>query len=85
MLIFLSDLRPQAVSTEEGESLAKEYNIHFFETSAKQDITVEKSFLTIARDVKNRLIADGSNGPNNGGHKLAPGNNTTQAKGGCCK
>ena len=44
----------QAISYEEGESLAKEYNIHFYETSAKQDINVEKSFITIATDVKNR-------------------------------
>ncbi len=72
------------VSFEEGESLAKEYNIHFFETSAKQDINVEKSFLTIATDVKNRLIADGgSNNGTAGGHRLnAP---TTQpSKKGCC-
>ena len=50
------------MSIEEGEALAKEYNIHFFETSAKQDINVEKSFLTIATDVKNRLVADGASG-----------------------
>jgi hypothetical protein len=39
--------------------LAKEYNINFFETSAKQDINVEKCFLTIATEVKDRLIVDG--------------------------
>jgi hypothetical protein len=73
------------VSVEEGEQLAKEYNIHFFETSAKQDTNVEKSFLTIATDVKNRLIADGGSGGTQGGHKLAPGNGTAPAKSGCCK
>ena len=35
----------QAVSTEEGQALAKEYGINFFEASAKQDINVEKAFL----------------------------------------
>jgi hypothetical protein len=35
----------QQISSEEGENLAKEYNIHFFETSAKQDLNVEKSFI----------------------------------------
>ena len=49
----------QAVHTEEGEALAREYNIHFFETSAKQDMHVEKAFITIATDVMGRLIADG--------------------------
>lgn len=79
----MADLR--VVSFEEGDSLAKEYNIHFFETSAKQDISVEKSFLTIATDVKDRLIADGGGtSPQTGGHKLAPGTPTPQ-KGGCCK
>ena len=70
---------------EEGESLAKEYNIHFFETSAKQDINVEKAFITIATDVKNRLIADGAvGGTASNTHKLtdAP---TKSASGGCCK
>ena len=59
------------VSFEEGENLAKEYNIHFFETSAKQDFNVEKAFITIATDVKERLIVDGvSGGPR--GKSLAP-------------
>jgi GTPase SAR1 family protein len=31
----------RAVSTEEGQALATEYHIRFFETSAKQDINVE--------------------------------------------
>lgn len=73
------------MSFEEGESLAKEYNIHFFETSAKQDINVEKSFITIATDVKNRLIADGGAGAGPAGaHKLAPGAAGEKKKGGCC-
>eukprot|EP01035_Chromulina_nebulosa_P019216 gene19216-25067_t len=74
----------RVVSFEEGESLAKEYNIHFFETSAKQDINVEKSFLTIATDVKNRLIADGgSNNGTTGGHRITPPSNQPGKKG-CC-
>ncbi|RYH32259.1 hypothetical protein EON65_01005 [archaeon] len=72
------------ISYEEGEGLAKEYNISFFETSAKQDLNVEKAFITIATDVKNRLISDGGNGGTTGGHKLAPGGGSTAAKKGCC-
>ena len=62
----------RAVSTEEGEALAKEYNIQFFETSAKQDINVERAFLLIASNVKDRLVNDGNTGFNQGqGRKLA--------------
>ncbi len=74
----------QVISTDEGNSLAKEYNINFFETSAKQDMNVEKAFITIATDVKNRLISDGNSGGTSGGHKLAPGGGSTAAKKGCC-
>eukprot|EP01041_Mallomonas_annulata_P008520 gene8520-17570_t len=75
----------RSVSYEEGESLAKEYNIHFFETSAKQDINVEKAFLTIATDVKNRLIVDGSGGSAaaaTGGHRLGAASKPQSS--GCC-
>jgi hypothetical protein len=77
----------QAVSYEEGEALAREYNIHFFETSAKQDLNVEKSFVTIATEVKERLMVDGGSGPApSSGHKLAPGAGAAaSSKGGCCK
>jgi len=74
----------RAISFEEGESLAKEYNIHFYETSAKQDLNVEKSFMTIATDVKNRLMADGGTGTNPNNVRLAP-QPGGPAKGGCCK
>lgn len=64
----------RVVGTDEGEALAKEYNIHFYETSAKQDKNVENSFMTIATDVKNRLLVDGDRGaPAAGGHRLAAG------------
>lgn len=39
------------VSTEEGQALANDFGIQFFETSAKNDINVEKAFVTIAREV----------------------------------
>jgi Ras-related protein Rab-8A len=74
----------RVISVEEGQALAKEYNIHFFETSAKSDINVEKAFITIATDVKNRLIADGGSQNPSGGHKLAPGGGSTAPKKGCC-
>jgi Ras family len=73
------------VSYEEGEALAKEYNIYFFETSAKQDMNVEKAFLKIATDVKDRLMVDGGSGAPSGGHKLVTGQNpASSSKSGCC-
>ena len=46
----------RAVETKEGEALAKEYGINFYEASAKQDINVEQAFLKIAQEVKERLM-----------------------------
>lgn len=80
------DMQDQrVVSYEEGENLAKEYSIHFFETSAKQDQNVEKAFITIATDVKDRLIMDGGSGNAAGGaHRLNAGNAPAKKSGGCC-
>lgn len=47
-------------------------------------MNVEKSFITIATEVKNRLIADGGAGNATGAHKLAPGGGSPGAKKGCC-
>ncbi|CBJ32986.1 Rab8A, RAB family GTPase [Ectocarpus siliculosus] len=72
------------VSREEGAQLAAEYGIQFFETSAKNDINVEKGFITIAREVKDRLMADG---PNPGSRAAGNVNLNAQAskkKTGCC-
>lgn len=70
------------VSKEEGENLAKEYGIQFFETSAKNDQNVETGFTTVAREVKDRLIADGGGGGNRGAIK--PDGKKVPKKGGCC-
>jgi len=37
------------VSKEEGEELAKHYNIPYLETSARNNICVEDSFITMAQ------------------------------------
>merc|ERR1712127_775766 len=77
------------VSTAEGQALADEYGIKFFETSAKSDINVDEAFLGIGREVKQRLVAE------NGPHGRAPqgtnvrvtGENakTGGKKAGCCQ
>jgi hypothetical protein len=40
------------VSYEEGLELAKHYEIPFLETSAKNSINVEQSFITMANEIK---------------------------------
>jgi len=56
-------LDEKVVSTEEGEKLAKEFNMPFWECSAKNNINVEESFIAIGRGVKDRLVAEGAGGP----------------------
>jgi hypothetical protein len=57
------------VSYGEGENLAKEFKIKFYETSAVEDICVEECFLNIANDVVRRVSGGGggnSAGPSSG-------------------
>jgi len=49
------DAEGRCVAFEEGEKLAKELNIEFFETSAKENINIEKVFMTAAKKVKEKL------------------------------
>mmetsp|Transcript_1640 Transcript_1640/g.2274 ORF Transcript_1640/g.2274 Transcript_1640/m.2274 type:complete len:153 (+) Transcript_1640:140-598(+) len=75
----------RVVSLSEGELLAKEYGIKFFETSAKQNLNVDAAFTTITKDVKDRLVSVGL--PNNvPGGKVQIGKANTEApkKKSCC-
>lgn len=45
------DMQDRAITREEGEKLAAEYGIPFFETSAKNNANVDQGFITIAHDV----------------------------------
>ncbi|KAG8943660.1 GTP-binding protein [Tulasnella sp. 424] len=44
------------VTREQGQELADELGIKFFETSAKYNVGVEEVFFTLARDIKTRLF-----------------------------
>ena len=55
--IDLEDKR--TVTREEGEELAKHYNIPYLETSAKNNICVEESFITMATQIKKSLLNKG--------------------------
>lgn len=49
----------RVVSCEEGESLAAEYGVPFYEVSAKDSTNVDTAFEEMSALVMNRLIADG--------------------------
>ena len=49
--------RERCVSTEEGEALAAQYAVSFFETSAKDNANVDECYAAIARETKDALIA----------------------------
>lgn len=43
------------VSYEEGLELAKHYEIPFLETSAKNSVNVESSFITMSKEIKRNI------------------------------
>lgn len=76
----------QVVSLEEGESVGREYGIKCFECSAKANIGVEDSFVSLAKDVKERLTVDVAGGGARGAatQKLTPGSKPAGGGGGGC-
>jgi len=75
-----ADMSNRTVSAEKGAALATEYGVKFFETSAKSNLNVGEAFMTITRDVKQRLTA-GPQTDNGGGVVLDGG--AGRASGGC--
>mmetsp|Transcript_45860 Transcript_45860/g.107617 ORF Transcript_45860/g.107617 Transcript_45860/m.107617 type:complete len:212 (+) Transcript_45860:204-839(+) len=49
-------LDKKVIETARGQALADEYGIAFYETSAKNNINVDKAFTDIAKDVMVRLM-----------------------------
>lgn len=76
----------QVVSYEEGAEMAQEFDLAFFEASAKQYINVEEVFTAIVTDVKNRLISEGNSGSERMNTvKLNPNSTSTAPQQrGCC-
>lgn len=65
------------ITKEQGEQLAKEYNVKFMETSAMNRTNVEKAFTEIATDIKNKMdqrevTAPVSGGGGGGGKTVTP-------------
>lgn len=74
-----SDLEKREVSNEQGRQLADEFNMIFFETSAKDDLNVKDTFdyitKKILKDYQNSRIKS----------KLTLDNPEVKSKKGCCK
>jgi Ras-related protein Rab-8A len=75
----------QAVTTKQGQDLADEFGIQFFETSAKNNMNIDEAFRSIAVDIQKRLtesehdrldVATGS--------KFRVDEQQEQSKDGCC-
>jgi hypothetical protein len=64
------------VSYEEGIELAKHYEIPFLETSAKNSINVENSFITMSKEIKKNIQnkANVTNTTDKKGIKFGQGN-----------
>ena len=71
------------VSSEEGEALAREYNVPFMETSAKDALNVDNLFEVMAEAMKQKNSMTGSSQNENGGMQIKKGQSLTQKKK-CC-
>jgi small GTP-binding protein len=55
------DRDDRKVTYEQGEELAKEYNMHFLETSAKTNYNINEAFVNITKEILNSDIKTMSN------------------------
>jgi small GTP-binding protein len=83
-----SDLESKrAVEKSRGQDLAKEYDILFFETSAKADINVQEAFTALVGAVCERMFADPNSKqkkPVQNGGKKEVDLEKEEPKKGCC-
>ena len=74
-------IEERVVSEEVGRGLAEKYGIPYFETSAKNNLNVEESFLQITRDILKDMVKEGDGEGEGMGVKLGA---NKAGGGGCC-
>ncbi|KAI9476990.1 ras GTPase [Coemansia sp. RSA 990] len=81
-----SDLEDKrAVDFTEAQEFAKDLNISFLETSAKDSTNVENAFLTMAKQIKDRMGASNVQQPQQQKQvKLSQMQDVQKANSGCC-
>jgi len=79
-------LEKKVISKEQGQALANEFGIKFLETSAKSSTGVEDAFLSLARDIKKRLIdsPETTEKTEKKSDNIDLKEKPTQKSGGCC-
>merc|ERR1712087_439287 len=71
----------RVISSQRAQDLADEYGIKFFETSAKADINVYESFVTLAKDI---VVANTNAASQNGGGVSFAAQQNGDSSGGSC-
>ena len=80
----------RTVSKEEGEQMAADYNVQYFETSAKTGYNVEETFMKLATMVKRRKDKEATesggaaSAKSGGGKVVSIKEGSNQKKKGCC-
>jgi len=77
----------KVVDTQTAKAFAESMSIPFIETSAKNATNVEQCFVSMARDIKNRLSSDAGDSVSNNTNKVTPKKTDPkkgQKKGGFC-
>lgn len=77
------DPSERKVSPEQGKALADEYGIKFFETSAKLNTNVDESFMSIAKDIVERLKENPDHYGSSGG-AIFVNDQKNKEKSSCC-
>jgi hypothetical protein len=76
------DKDDRKVTYEQGENLAKEYNMQFLETSAKTNYNISEAFINITKEIMNSDIKNMRSSKN---LKLVGKEKEKEEGGKCCK